>query len=106
MTELLFGYFIGYFSTSDFDIDNRYRVDYYDQQYFDYDGYIHYMKRKMKDESESIESGRNGNDQTPKNDSIILVSGSSTNYDDELERILNRKRMKKIFPKYKSYRKI
>ena len=55
------------------------------------------MKRKMKDESESIESGRNGNDQTPKNDSIILVSGSSTNYEDELERILNRKRMKKYF---------
>ena len=55
------------------------------------------MKRKMKDDSESIESGRNGNDQTPKNDSIILVSGSSTNYEDELERILNRKRMKKYF---------
>ena len=55
------------------------------------------MKRKMEDESESIESGRNGNDQTPTNDSIILVSGSSTNYEDELERILNRKRMKKYF---------
>ena len=55
------------------------------------------MKRKMEDESDPLESVRNGNDQTPTNDSIIIVSGSSTNYEDELERILNRKRMKKYF---------